>query len=250
MGPNPNSFHHHHHHHHHQGMGVDPISPTLGGCGAVPPSPPRLQHSPPSDANTQQYYTGMGSIGSTISGWSQCWQQDTTAMLSSGSATDYNFPPILQEFDEQQRQCQYHHEQPQQCDLISHPPQLQMRMPPSLSSTTTVDPSWHQGGEKCQITPVSTHSSHQQLNSQSAEGHTTCSTSPSCGVRVPVFDSPPAAYTADNQSVPDPEESSKSSLCSESSAASVNEVLSLTSLLLLSLFLFVSLIFFFLYFFL
>ena len=268
LRPNPTSSYHHHHHHHRQGTGrgVDPTSPTLGGYSSMPLAPPRLQHSPGPplnfDASPQQYYTGLGSIdGSTISGWSQSWQQQdasatsTTAtgaaMMSSGSpTTEHNFLPILPELHQDyQYQYPHHHhdqyqqQQPQQHDLTLHPPpphhqhQQEMRVPLSLDtcSTSTAEPVQQlQGGsgEECQVIPVSTHHQprvqQQSLDSHLAEGHTTaCDSLPSsCRVvsKVPDIGATPPT-TADNQSVPNSEESSRSSLGSESSVASFDEVL-------------------------
>ena len=242
LGPNPNPSYHQH-----QGARVDPISPTLGGYRAMPPDPPRLQHSPPflGDTTPQQFYTGMASGGGSISvsGWSQYWQpQDATPatmMSSEFQATDYNFPPILPELHHQQQQLQYQSPHQQQAQLL-YPPQQQMGVSPSLrSANIAVDPvrqglhvHVEPGREENQVMPVSCTcstptKSHHQLNSQLAEGCTTsCNISPSCS-GVP--GSPTSARSAaDNQSVPNSEESStRSSLSSESLAATVDEVSSL-----------------------
>ena len=173
----------------------------------------------------------MGSDGGTISGWSQCWQQqDATATMASGSPTmDYGFPPILPELHQDQVQYGYpHYHQP-------HPPQQEMGMPPSLSSTNAVvDPVRQQ---ECQVTPVSTPSNQpqpQQLSSQSAEGHAARSSLPSCDGGVGMVPQPSDLKSplTGNQSVPDTKGSSRSSLSSESSAATVDEVFSLSLSLL------------------
>ena len=269
LGPNPTPSYHHHHHQG-QGAGVDPISPTLGGYGAMPPQPPpRLQHSPPflrGDTNPQQFYTEMASGGGStctsvsVSGWSQYWQpQDATAtaaMMSSSEsqATDCNFLPILPELHHQQQQLQYqsphhqHQHHQNQAQLPYHPPQQQLGMSPSLcSANIAVDPVQQgvhvgPGREENQVTPVtcSTPTNHRhQLNSQSGGGPTTsCNISPSCSevpAQPPVLGSHANAQsTADYQSVPNSEESStRSSLGSESSAATVDEVSSLSLVLIL-----------------